>query len=113
MKKRFLAGVLVTTLAVGIQAVPLQTVKAAQVRVEETAQLLAEAVEDLEDGTYVEGEALISMEATQAAALAQEGTYRFDADVQVESVSDFGTDEQTGKETFIVHLTSDKYTTEE
>ena len=113
MKKRFLAGVLVTTLAVGIQAVPLQTVKAAQVRAEETAQLLAEAVEDLEDGTYVEGEALISMEATQAAALAREGTYRFDADVQIESVSDFGTDEQTGKETYIVHLTSDKYTTEE
>ena len=83
MKKRFLAGVLVTTLAVGIQAVPLQTVKAAQVRVEETAQLLAEAVQNLEDGTYVEGEALISMEATQAAAFAREGTYRFDADVQV------------------------------
>ena len=113
MKKRFLAGVLVTTLAVGIQAVPLQTVKAAQVRVEETAQLLAEAVQNLEDGTYVEGEALISMEATQAAAFAREGTYRFDADVQVESVNDFGTDEQTGKEMYIAHLTSDKYTTEE
>ena len=54
MKKRFLAGVMVTTLAVGLQAVPLQNVKAAQVRAEETAQLLAEAVEDLEDGTYVE-----------------------------------------------------------
>ena len=113
MKKRLIAGALVTTLALGIQALPLQTVKAAEVRVEETTQLLEEAVDDLEEGAYVEGEALVSLEATQAAALAREGTYRFDADVQVESVSDFGTDEQTGKEKYIVHLTSDKYSTEE
>lgn len=113
MKKRILSCALVTALAVGAQAVPLQAAQAAQVRVEETEELLAEAVEDLEEGTYVEGEALVSMEATQAAALAREGTYRFDEDVQVESVSDFGVDEETGKETYIVHLTSDKYTTEE
>lgn len=113
MEKRLIAGALVTALAVGTQALPLQAVKAAETRVEEKAQLLEEAVEDLKEGTYVEGEALISMEATQAAALAREGTYRFDADVQVESVSDFGTDAQTGKESYIVHLTSDKYTTEE
>ncbi len=113
MKKRLIAGALVITLALGIQALPLQTVKAAEVRVEETTQLLEEAVDDLEEGAYVEGEALVSLEATQAAALAREGTYRFDADVQVESVSDFGTDEQTGKEKYIVHLTSDKYSTEE
>ena len=113
MKKKMAAGVLVTTLAVGIQAMPLQMVQAAQQRADETALILAEAVDELEDGAYVEGEALISMEATQAAALAREGTYRFDEDVQVESVSDFGTDEQTGKEVYIAHLTSDKYTTEE
>ena len=113
MKRRVVAGVLVMTLAVSIQTMPLQTVKAAQIRMEETEQLLAEAVDDLEEGSYVEGEALVSMEATQAAALAREGVYRFDADVQVESVSVFGTDAQTGKEKYIVHLTSDKYTTEE
>lgn len=113
MKRRVVAGVLVMTLAVSIQTMPLQTVKAAQIRMEETEQLLAEAVDDLEEGSYVEGEALVSMEATQAAALAREGAYRFDADVQVESVSVFGTDAQTGKEKYIVHLTSDKYTTEE
>ncbi|MDD7176752.1 MAG: S8 family serine peptidase [Lachnospiraceae bacterium] len=113
MKKRRLTGILFTVLAVSAQMMPLQTVWAAQARVVETSQLLAAAVEELEDGTYVEGEALVSMEATEAAALVQEGTYRFDADVQVEAVSGFGVDEQTGKEKYIVHLTSDKYTTEE
>ena len=113
MKKRFLAGSLVTALAVCVQAVPLQAAQAAQARVEETSQLLAAAVEDLEEGTYVEGETLVSMEATEAAALAREGTYRFDEDIRVESVNDFGVDEVTGKQSYIVHLVSDKYTTEE
>lgn len=113
MKKRFLPGIMVTALALGVQALPLQVAQAAQVRVEETSQLLEAAVEDMEEGSYAEGEALISVEATQAAALVREGTYRFDSDVQIESVNDFGTDEQTGKETYIVHLTSEKYTTEE
>ena len=113
MKKRFLAGAVAIAFSLGAQALPLQTVQAAQVRVEETAQMLAEAVEDLEEGSYVEGEALISMEATDAVALAREGTYRFDENVQVKDVSDFGVDEETGKESYIVHLTSDKYTTEE
>lgn len=113
MNKRFLAGILATALAAGMQAVPLQTAQAAQMRMEETSQLLAAAAADLEEGTYVEGEALISLEATETAALAREGTYRFDADVQVESVNDFGVDEATGKRMYIVHLVSDKYTTEE
>lgn len=113
MNKRFMAGALVTAIAVSIQTLPFQTLKAAEVRAEEKAQLFEEAVENLEEGAYVEGEALISMEATQALALAREGTYRFDADIRVESVSDFGTDAQTGKERYIAHLTSDKYTTEE
>ena len=113
MKQRFLAGVLVAALAVSVQAVPLQSVQAAQVRAEETSQLLESAMEELEEGTYVKGEALVSMKATDAVALAKEGTYRFDAHVQVESVNDFGVDDQTGKENYIVHLTSDKYTTEE
>ena len=113
MNKKWMAVTLSVTVLTGTQVIPLKAVQAAQTRVEETSQLLEEAVEDLEEGTYVEGEALVSMEATQAVALAKEGTYRFDANVQVEAVSDFGTDEQTGKELYIVHLTSDKYTTEE
>ena len=113
MKKRFLSGILAMALALGAQAVPLQCAQAAQVRVEETSQLLAAAVEQLEEGTYVEGEALISMEATGAAALAREGTYRFDPDVQIESVNEFGVDESTGKQMCIVHLTSEKYTAQE
>lgn len=113
MKRRMFAGALALAFSLGAQALPLQMAQAAQVRVEETAQLLAEAVEDLEEGDYVEGEVLVSMEATDVVALAKEGTYRFDADVQVENVSDFGVDEETGKESYIVHLTSDKYTTEE
>lgn len=110
--RRIGAGVLVSAVVVGFQTVSLQAVQAADVRVEETAELLATAVEELEEGSYVEGEALVSMEASEAVALAKEGTYRFDSDVQVEAVSDFGIDEQTGKELYIVHLTSDKYTTE-
>ena len=39
--------------------------------------------------------------------------YYCDEDVQVKDVRDFGVDEETGKESYIVHLTSDKYTTEE
>ena len=46
MKRRVVAGVLVMTLAVSIQTMPLQTVKAAQIRMEETEQLLAEAQDD-------------------------------------------------------------------
>lgn len=113
MKKRFLAGVLLTAVFVSAQAGSVHLVQASETRVEESAKLLAEAVESLEEGTYVEGEALVSMEATEAAALAKEGTYRFDSHVKVESVSDFGDGEKEGKTSYIVHLTSDKYSTEE
>ena len=113
MKKRFLAGVLLTAVFVSAQAGSVHLVQASGVRVEESAKLLAEAVDNLEEGTYVEGEALVSMEATEAAALAKEGTYRFDSHVKVESVSDFGDGEKAGKTSYIVHLTSDKYSTQE
>lgn len=113
MKKQLLAGVLAAALMLGMQAGSLQLVQASEVRVEETAELLAEAVGDLEEGTYVEGEALISMEAGEAAALAQEGTYRYDSHIQVETVSEFGENDETGKTKYIVHLTSDKYSAEE
>ena len=113
MKHRWLAVAAAMTLIAGAQAVPLQMVQAAQMRESITDQLLADALEGLEEGAYAEGEALVSIEAQQAVALTREGTFRFDANVRVESVNDFGLDEQTGKEIYIVHLTSDKYTTEE
>ena len=113
MKKRFLAHAMAMAFLLGLLVQPVQILQAAQIREEETSQILEEAVENLEEGTYVEGEALVSMEATQAAALAKEGTYRLDKKVRMESVSSFGTDEQTGKEQYIVCLKSDQYTTEE
>ena len=106
MKKRFLAYAMAMAFLLGLLVQPVQILQAAQIREEETSQILEEAVENLEEGTYVEGEALVSMEATQAAALAKEGTYRLDKKVRVESVSSFGTDEQTGKEQYIVCLKS-------
>lgn len=113
MNKRFLAGALMTAFLVGAQTMPLQYVQAAEVRQTKTEQLLAAATEELESGSYAEGEAIISLETAGMAALAREGVYRFDSDVQIEEVNEFGIDEQTGKETYIVHLTSEKYTTEE
>ena len=113
MKKRFLAALLVAGLLTGTQAGSVQPVQAAQARVEETAEMLAAATDGLEAGSYVEGEALVSMEAGAAAALAKEGTYRFDSHVQVESVSEFGDGEEAGKTNYIVHLTSDKYSAKE
>ena len=113
MIKKIIAGALLAAVAVTAQSPGLLQIQAAQMRVEETTQMLEAAMETLEDGSYIEGEALVSMEATAAAALTKEGVYRFDPDVRVEAVSDFGTDETTGKENYIVHLTSDKYTTEE
>lgn len=113
MKQRFMAGVLLVALAVCAQAPQLLQVQAAQVRVDEASEMLEAAMDDMKEGAYAEGEAIVSLEATSAVALAKEGTYRFDPDVRIETVSAFGADEETGKENYIVHLTSDKYTTEE
>ena len=85
MRKRFLAGMLIAAVFAGAQADSVQLVQASQTRAEESAELLAAAVEGLEEGTYAEGEALVSLEATEAAALVQEGTYRLDSHVEVVS----------------------------
>lgn len=113
MIKRFLAGALMAAVFAGMQTIPLQYVQAAQVRQDEAGRLLEAATEELEKGSYAEGEAIVSLEAAGTVALAREGVYRFDSDVQVEEVNEFGVDEQTGKEKYIVHLTSEKYTAEE
>lgn len=113
MKQKILTVILAAAFVLSLQTQSVQIIQAAQVRQEETKEVLSEAVDDMQEGNYVEGEALVSMEATKATALAQEGTYRFDKNVNIESVSDFGTNQQTGKNLFLVHLTSDQYTTEE
>lgn len=113
MKKRSVAVGLALSMVLGLQTMPLQELYAAQLHEQQTEELLAEAVADMKESEYVRGEALVSIETTQAAALTKEGTYRYDRKVCIESVSAFGEDEETGRDTYIVHLTSDAYTTEE
>lgn len=73
-------------------------------------------IPDLEDGTYVKGEALVSMETTQAAALTREGAASFDKDIQIEECWDFGEagGEQSGQvKDYVALVSSDTYSTEE
>lgn len=113
MKKQQTVAALAIAVLLGIQTMPLHIVQAAQMRVQETGRILEEALQDLENDLYAEGEALVSLEATQAASLVREGIYRLDPAVTVANVYDFGQDPQTGRGTYIVHLTSKTYTTEE
>lgn len=113
MKKGQCAGACLLALMLGIQMMPLQEIWASQARVEETEELLENALSDLETQSYEEGEALVSFETASGTALTQEGAYRYDPSVQIENVSSFGTDAETGRESYIVHLVSDTYTTEE
>ena len=70
----------------------------------------------LEEGTYVKGEALVAMTATQAAALTKEGTASFDKDITVEDCWEFGEAQENGSERiqdYVALVSSDTYTTEE
>ena len=70
----------------------------------------------LEEGTYVKGEALVAMTATQAAALTKEGTASFDKDITVEDCWEFGAAQENGSERirdYVALVSSDTYTTEE
>ena len=78
MKKGRSAGAFLLAVLLGIQVMPLQEVWASQVRVQETEELMENALADLSGAAYAEGEALISIEAAPGAALAQEGVYRYD-----------------------------------
>lgn len=111
MKRKLLASVLAVTLFLGIQLQPVQRIQAAEARTE--ADLLQEDEENLEESSYVEGEALVSVEAGKNSIFTKEGICSADSNVKIASVSDFGRDEKTGKEICIVHLTSKKYSTEE
>lgn len=73
-------------------------------------------VPQLEEGTYVQGEALVSMTTTQAAALTKEGAASFDRDIQVEECWDFGQAQgaQSGQvKDYVALVSSDTYTTQE
>lgn len=111
MKRRLLASVLAVTLFLGIQMQPFQVIQAAEARTE--ADLLQDDEENLEEGSYVEGEALVSVEAGKDSVFKKEGICPVDSNVKIASVSDFGLDEKTGKEICIAHLTSKRYSTEE
>lgn len=70
----------------------------------------------LEEGTYVKGEALVSMTTTQAAALTKEGTASFDKNIQVEECWEFGTAQDAQSERikdYVALVSSDTYSTEE
>lgn len=73
-------------------------------------------VPELEDGTYVEGEALVSMNATAAAALTKEGTAGFDQNIQVEECWNFGPSDSSESglvRDYVALVSSDTYSTEE
>lgn len=107
-KKKICAGLLaVTTAFLSVLAPSLIN---AQSQVQETE------VPELEDGTYVRGQALVSMTTTQAAALTKEGTASFDRDITVEECWEFGAAEGAGSERikdYVALLSSDTYTTQE
>ncbi len=73
-------------------------------------------IPQLEEGTYVKGEALVSMTTTQAAALTKEGTAGFDRKIQIEECWDFGMAEGEQPEQikdYVALVSSDAYSTEE
>ncbi len=73
-------------------------------------------IPQLEEGTYVKGEALVSMTTTQAAALTKEGTASFDKDIRIEECWEFGTAQEAQSEQvkdYVALVSSDTYSTEE
>ncbi len=80
------------------------------------AQTQKAEVPQLEEGTYVSGQALVSMTTTQAAALTKEGTATFDKNIQIEECWEFGQADDASSERvkdYVALVSSDTYTTEE
>ncbi len=108
MKKKICAGLLAAAAAFLSAAAPVMTY----------AQNGRQEIEipELQEGTYVEGEALVSMTTTQAAALTKEGTASFDSAVRIEECWDYGAAEGADSERikdYVALVSSDIYTTEE
>lgn len=116
MNKKFFSGTLAVVTALFTMMSPASVyVQAAQGANGETAENAAE-VPELEEGTYVEGEALVSMSATAAAALTKEGTASFDQNIQIEECWDFGPSDSSDsglKQDYVALVSSDTYSTEE
>lgn len=107
-RKKIFAGLLAAAAAFS----PILSAGAVSVQ----AQTHEVEVPELEEGTYVKGEALVSMTTTQAAALTKEGTASFDRNIQIEECWDFGTAEDAQSEQikdYVALVSSDTYTTEE
>lgn len=108
MKKKILAALLTTATALMAIATPVLAYEQADGQEVE--------VPTLESGTYVEGEALVSMSATQAAALVREGEASFDRAIEIEECWDFGVSDDVGAENikdYVALVSSEKYSTEE
>ena len=92
----------------------LQPYYAAEARQEQTQEILEHAKDEMIAGEYVPGEAIVTLDAVGPTTLTREGTASFDSHIQIEAVYDFGESENDkNKNSYVVHLSSDKYTTEE
>lgn len=108
MKKKICAGLLTAATAFSLLSGP--AVIYAQTQDQDVE------VPELEEGTYVRGQALVSMTTTQAAALTKEGTASFDQDIEVEECWEFGAAQGAGSDRikdYVALVSSDEYTTEE
>lgn len=63
---------------------------------------------------YVEGEAIVTLNASSETGLAKEGTTSFDSDIEVENSWDFGSaKKKKGKNLYLSEVHSDTYSTKE
>lgn len=63
---------------------------------------------------YVEGEAIVTLNASSETGLAKEGTASFDSDIEVENSWDFGpVKKKKGKNLYLSEVHSDTYSTKE
>ena len=110
MKKRRLgAWLLAVSMAFVSAAASFLAGPAGQAFAQDNGQTVIEAPVE---GTYVKGEALISMTTTQA----KEGTVNFDRKIQVEECWDFGAAEDESSDRvrdFVALVRSDTYSTQE
>lgn len=108
-KKKIFAGLLAAAAAF----MPVLSASAASLGAAAAQEV---EIPELEDGTYVKGEALVSMTTTQAAALTKEGTASFDSKIRVEECWEFGEAEGAQSERikdYVALVRSDTYTTQE
>ncbi len=107
-RKKIIAGLFAVSAAFSAMLTPYAVCVQAQAHEIE--------IPNLEEGTYVKGEALVSMSATQAAALTKEGRASFDSNICVEECWEFGAaqDAQSDQvKDYVALVSSDTYSTQE